>query len=157
MPKQFTPESAALAKEAAELQKNIYSRKFLEDDRWRELAKDAGVTLPPFFARPSDSGIKSALRRLGVSWNLFVEAYGWESSEHFERLNPKWGMRPLTGLILELWDEKNRLKEACYNMSIERGAAMGGASPRKERMPRGVAKAKRAPLKQPLDSNDVVV
>lgn len=156
MPTPFTPESASKALEAAEAQKNIYSRTFLEDDRWRELAKEAGVSLPPFFARPSDSSIKSALRRLGISWNIFVEAYGWESAEHFERLNPTWGMRPLTGLILELWDEKRRLKEACYGMALERGAAMGGGKPRKETMPRGVAKAKRKPLKKVTDSPDAI-
>lgn len=146
MTRPFDSKSALAAREAAEAQKSIYIREFLEDERWRELAKEAGITLPFYFARPSDSAIKSLLRRLNVSWNLYVEAYGWEDAAHFERLNPKWSMRPLTGLILELWDEKRRLLEACQNGVWGRGAASGAATPRKEKMPRGVAKAKRKPL-----------
>lgn len=144
--KPFTTETAAKAQEAAEMQRNLYTREFLEDGRWRDLAKAANLNMPPFFARPSDSAIKSTLRRLGVSWNQFIEAYGWQSAAEFETLNPKWGMRPLTGLILELWDEKERLKMSCSEMADARGATRGSAAPRKEKMPRGVAKAKRPPL-----------
>jgi len=154
MTRPFTPESAALAREASEMQKSIYKKDFLEEDRWKELAKEAGITLPFFFARPSDSAIKSALRRLNLSWNLYLEAYGWEDAAHFERLNPNWSMRPLTGLILELWDEKRRLLESCSNGSLGRGAAPGAAKPKKEKMPRGVAKAKRKPIAFANQSQD---
>jgi hypothetical protein len=156
MTKPFNSETAAAAREAADAQKLIYTREFMEEDRWKELAKDAGISLPFYFARPSDSAIKSVLRRLGLSWNLYTEAYGWEDASHFERLNPKWSMRPLTGLILELWDEKRRLVEACQNGVWGRNAIAGSASPKKERMPKGVAKAKRPLLRYSLDSNDVI-
>jgi hypothetical protein len=146
MTRPFNTETAAAARAAADLQKSIYIREFVEEDRWKELAKEAGINLPFFFARPSDSAIKSLLRRLNISWNMYVEAYGWEDAAHFEELNPKWSMRPLAGLILELWDEKRRLLEAAENVSTGRGAIMGGAKPRKERMPRGVAKSKRTPI-----------
>ena len=148
----FTTETAAQAREAAAAQKLIYDRVYLEEGRWKELAKEAGISLPFFFARPSDTAIKSALRRLNVSWNMYVEAYGWENAEHFERLNPTWSMRPLTGLILELWDEKRRLVEACQNGVWGRGAAAGAARPKRERMPKGVGRARRKPLARVNDS-----
>lgn len=149
MTRPFDTESSLAAKQAAELQKSIYIREFMEEDNWKVLAKEAGITLPFFFARPSDSAIKSALRRLNLSWNLFVEAYGWGSAAEFERLNPNWSMRPLTGLILELWDEKRRLLESAANVSEGRGAVRGNAQPRKEQMPKGVAKVKRAKILPP--------
>jgi hypothetical protein len=149
MVKPFTTESAAKAREASDAQREIYTRKFMEDDQWVELAKRAGIHLPMFYARPSDSAIKGVLRKLNVPWELYLEAYGWKNADHFETLNPRYSMRPLTGLILELWDEQNRLKESCEGAADARGVKLGDEKPKKMKFPRGVPKGKRPPI--PLD------
>jgi hypothetical protein len=151
----FTSESSMKAREAAEEQKSIYTKEFMEEERWKDLAREARISLPFWFARPSDQAIKSLLRRLGVSYNTYIEAFGWESAAHFEQLNPKWGMRPLAGLILELWEEKQNMAYSAQLAADGRGALRGEGRPRKEVMPRGVAKARRKPIKT-LNENDHV-
>ena len=142
----FDSESSQKALEVAEIQREYYRREFLEDDRWKELAKEAGVMLPPFYTRPSDTAIKSTLRRLRVSWDNFVEAFGWKDAADFERLNPTWSMRPLTGLILELWQEKQMMREACKNAAEGRGLTTGKTEAKITKYPKGTGKRKRAPL-----------
>lgn len=146
MPRPFDAELIAKAKEQTDLQRELYIRKHADDDYWVELARDAGITLPMYYVRPSDAAIKGTLRRLKLDWALYLEAFGWENSEHFERLNPRYSMRPLTGLLLELWDEQRRLKEACGAAAAARGVKPGDAAPKTRRYPRGVAKVRRKPL-----------
>jgi len=146
MTKPFTSESSAKAREKSELQRELYTRKHADDDYWVDLARDAGVNLPMFYVRPSDAGVKGLLRRLKIDWNTYIEAYGWQTAEEFEKLNPKFSMRPLAGLILELWDEKRRLREACEAAATFRGLQKGAAQPKEPKYPRGVAKTRRKPL-----------
>jgi hypothetical protein len=100
-----------------------------------------------FYVRPSDAAVKGLLRKLKISWIHYIEAYGWETTADFETLNPKFSMRPLAGLILELWDERRRSVEACEAAASYRGLRRGKAEPKTPKYPRGVAKARRAPLK----------
>ena len=146
MTRPFDPESSAKAREKSELQREHYIRKHADDDYWVDLAKDAGVTLPMYYVRPSDAAVKSLLRKLRVDWTAYVESYGWETTEDFERLNPRYSMRALSGLILELWSERRRMQEACLAAAGARGVQTGSAPVKEHRYPRGVAKVKRKPL-----------
>lgn len=146
MPVPFNTDSSAKAREASDQQRGLYKRDFLDDDHWKELAKDSGVSLPPYYTRPSDSAIKATLRKLKISWDTWVEAFGWENAEQFEKMNPMWSMRPLTGLILELWAERESLKQNMRGAANYRGIQTGVAKPKDPRYPQGVAKAKRKPI-----------
>jgi hypothetical protein len=146
MTKPFTPESSAKAREQSELQRELYIRKHADDDYWVDLARDANINLPMYYVRPSDAGVKGLLRRLKVDWNSYIEAYGWQTAEEFEKLNPRYSMRPLAGLILELWDEKRRLRDACKAAADIRGLQVGAAQPKEPKYPRGVSKVRRKPL-----------
>lgn len=147
MPKMFTPESSVKAKEQTDFQRSFYVRRHADDDHWVELARRANVNLPMFYVRPSDAGVKGTLRKLNLDWNLYLEAYGWATTAEFEKLNPTFSMRPLTGLILELWDEQTRLTESCAAAASAREMQPGSAKPKRKQYPRGVAKAKRTALK----------
>ena len=72
MTRPFDPESSAKAREKSELQREHYIRKHADDDYWVDLAKDAGVTLPMYYVRPSDAAVKSLLRKLRVDWLSYV-------------------------------------------------------------------------------------
>lgn len=144
--KAFTPETAAAARATIEMQQNRYNREFLEDDHWKELAREAGAHLPMYYARPSDTEIRRWLKKLDVTWTTYLEAYGWESAEQFEKLNPTFSMRPLAGLILELWNEMRQVRNSCVEGAVARGLVTGDAKPKTPRYPRGLAKARRAPL-----------
>ena len=146
MTKPFSPESSAKAREQSELQREHYTKKHADDGWWVDLAREAGVTLPMYYVRPSDAGVKGLLRRLKVDWNSYIEAYGWETTADFEKLNPKFSMRPLSGLILELWDEKRRTVDACQAAADLRGLKVGDAAPKEPKYPRGTSKSRRAPL-----------
>ena len=147
MTKPFNSESSAKAREQSEFQRELYTRKHADDDFWVDLARDAEVNLPMYYVRPSDSAVKSLLRKLKIDWTTYVDAYGWESTAEFEALNPKFSMRPLAGLILELWSERQRLREGCQAAATVRGVRPGTAKPKEPRYPRGTAKVRRAPLK----------
>jgi len=147
MPKPFDAGLIAKAKVQVDLQREHYTRKHADDDHWVDLARDASVNLPMFYVRPSDAAVKGLLRKLKISWIHYIEAYGWETTADFETLNPKFSMRPLAGLILELWDERRRSVEACEAAASYRGLRRGKAEPKTPKDPRGVAKARRAPLK----------
>lgn len=146
MTRPFDTESSAKAREQSEAQREFYVRKHADDDYWVDLAKDAGVTLPMYYVRPSDAAVKALLRKLRIDWNTYVEAYGWATAEEFERLNPRFSMRPLSGLILELWSEKQRLKDNCAGAAGARGLATGESRPKEYKYPRGVSKVRRKPL-----------
>ena len=147
MTRPFSPESSAKAREQSEFQRELYKRKFLDDDHWVNLARDANISLPMYYVRPSDAAVKSLLRRLRVSWDVYLEAFGWETTADFERYNPTYSMRPLAGLILELWDEQLRMIEGCEVAAETRGISRGESKAREMKYPRGVAKVRRAPLK----------
>lgn len=155
MPAPFDSSSSLKAKEAADLQRELYRRDFLDDDHWKELARKSGLNMPPYYTRPSDTAIKASLRKLNLSWGEWVEAFGWENAEHFERLNPRWSMRPLTGLILELWAEKQALKQNAREAAKHREISTGDALPKPYKYPQGVAKAKRKPIKIKTETEDV--
>lgn len=146
MTRPFDAETSAKAREQSEVQREFYTRKHADDDYWVDLAKDAGVSLPMYYVRPSDAAVKALLRKLKIDWVTYLEAYGWENTEQFEKLNPKFSMRPLAGLILELWGEKQRMKDACVGAAESRGATVGEAKPKLYRYPRGTAKVRRKPL-----------
>jgi hypothetical protein len=146
MTRPFDPESSAKAREQSELQREHYIRKHADDDYWVDLARDAGVMLPMYYVRPSDAAVKSLLRKLRVDWVSYIESYGWETTEAFEHLNPRYSMRALSGLILELWSERRRMQEACVAAAGARGVQTGSAQTKEHRYPRGVAKVKRKPL-----------
>lgn len=152
MTKPFSPESSAKAKEQSDFQRELYRRKFLDDDHWVNLAKLAGVTLPMYYVRPSDAAVKSLLRRLHVSWDVYLEAFGWETTAEFEAYNPTFSMRPLAGLILELWDEKTRMLDGAAAAADARGIRAGAAKTRELKYPRGISKVRRKPLKGTNDS-----
>jgi len=147
MTKPFSPESSAKAREQSEFQRELYKRKFLDDDHWVNLAREAGIALPMYYVRPSDAAVKSLLRRLRVSWDVYLEAFGWETTADFEKLNPIYSMRPLAGLILELWDEQQRMVDGCKAAANIREIIVGDAPARELKYPRGVAKVRRTPLK----------
>jgi hypothetical protein len=147
MTKPFSPESSAKAREQSEFQRELYKRKFLDDDHWVNLAREAGIALPMYYVRPSDAAVKSLLRRLRVSWDVYLEAFGWETTADFEKLNPIYSMRPLAGLILELWDEQQRMVDGCKAAANIREISVGDAPARELKYPRGVAKVRRTPLK----------
>ena len=147
MTKPFDSEASAKAREQSEFQRELYIRKHADDDFWVDLAREAGVSLPMYYARPSDSGVKGLLRKLKVDWNIYLEAYGWENTAQFEALNPRYSMRALSGLILELWGERQRLRESCAAAADMRGVKVGSSEPKTFKYPRGTAKVRRAPLK----------
>jgi hypothetical protein len=147
MTKPFSTESSAKAREQSEFQRELYKRKFLDDDHWVNLAREAGIALPMYYVRPSDAAVKSLLRRLRVSWDVYLEAFGWETTADFEKLNPIYSMRPLAGLILELWDEQQRMVDGCKAAANIREISVGDAPARELKYPRGVAKVRRIPLK----------
>jgi len=147
MPKPFDADLIAKAKLQVDLQREHYTRKHADDDHWVDLAREAEVVLPMFYVRPSDAAVKGLLRKLNISWIHYIEAYGWETTAEFEALNPKFSMRPLAGLILELWDERRRSIEACESAAAYRGLRRGKAKPKLPKYPRGLAKARREPLK----------
>lgn len=147
MVKPFDPESSAQAREQSAMQRELYIRKHADDDYWVDLAKDAGINLPMYYVRPSDAAVKGLLRRLKIDWNSYLEAYGWEDTASFEKLNPRYSMRALAGLILELWNEKRTSRESCQAAAALRGMTVGSAEPKQLKYPRGVAKVRRTPLK----------
>lgn len=147
MPKQFDAALIAKAKEQVDLQREHYIKRHADDSYWTDLASDAGVNLPMFYVRPSDAAVKGLLRKLGVSWVHYIEAYGWQTTAEFEALNPKFSMRPLAGLILELWDERRRTLETLENAALHRGLKKGEGKSKPPKYPRGVAKVRRTPLK----------
>lgn len=155
MPVPFNTETSAKARETSEQQRGHYKRDFLDDDHWKELAKKSGVGLPPYYTRPSDSAIKAILRKLKISWEVWMDAFGWENAEQFETMNPAWSMRPLTGLILELWAEREAMKQNMREAAGYRGIITGNSQPKQLRYPQGVAKAKRKPISFDNASDDV--
>jgi len=147
MTKPFSPESSAKAREQSDFQRELYKRNFLDDDHWVNLSREAGINLPMYYVRPSDAAVKSLLRRLRVSWDVYLEAFGWETAADFERYNPTYSMRPFAGLILELWDEQQRMVDGCKDAAAIREIRVGDAQARELKYPRGTAKVRRAPLK----------
>lgn len=147
MPKQFDAALIAKAKEQVDLQREHYTKRHADEAYWTDLAADAKVNLPMFYVRPSDAAVKGLLRKLGVSWVHYIEAYGWQAAAEFEALNPKFSMRPLAGLILELWDERRRTLETLENAALHRGLKKGEGKAKPAKYPRGVAKVRRTPLK----------
>lgn len=147
MTKPFSPETSALAREQSDFQRGLYTKKHADDDYWVDLAREAKISLPMYYVRPSDAAVKGMLRRLKVNWIVYLEAYGWENTSEFEALNPKFSMRPLAGLILELWDEQRRSQASCQAAAEMRGVQVGEAKPKAFRYPRGVGKTRRTPLK----------
>lgn len=110
--KPFNTESSKQARETLERQRTQYKKEYLDDEYWTELAKNVGERMPPYYTAPSDSDIKYWLRICGVPYNYFVDAYGWENAREFERLNPNHSMKVIAGLILELMEERKRLKRS---------------------------------------------
>lgn len=147
MTKPFSPESSAKAREQTDFQRDLYTKKHADDAYWVDLAREARITLPMYYVRPSDAAVKGMLRRLKVSWINYIESYGWETTADFERLNPRFSMRPLAGLILELWDEQRRTQANCQAAADLRGMQVGDAQPKDFKYPRGVSKIRRTPLK----------
>ena len=143
----FSPESSAKAREQTDFQRELYTKKHADDAYWVDLAREARITLPMYYVRPSDAAVKGMLRRLKVSWINYIESYGWETTADFERLNPRFSMRPLAGLILELWDEQRRTQANCQAAADLRGMQVGDAKPKDFKYPRGVSKVRRTPLK----------
>jgi hypothetical protein len=147
MTKPFDSEASAKAREQSEFQRELYIRKHADDDFWVDLARESGINLPMYYVRPSDSGVKGLLRKLKLDWNIYLEAYGWANTAEFEALNPRYSMRALSGLILELWAERQRLRESCVAAADMRGLKVGSAEPKTPKYPRGTSKVRRAPLK----------
>ena len=143
----FSSETSAKAREQTDMQRGIYIKKHADDDYWVDLAREANINLPMYYVRPSDAAVKGLLRRLKVSWLAYIESYGWENTADFEVLNPKFSMRPLAGLILELWDEQQRMVDGCKAAANIREISVGDAPARELKYPRGVAKVRRTPLK----------
>tara|TARA_R110000822_G_scaffold285625_1_gene406959 strand:- start:47 stop:508 length:462 start_codon:yes stop_codon:yes gene_type:complete len=144
----FSSETSAKAREQTDMQRVIYTKKHADDDYWVDLAREARINLPMYYVRPSDAAVKGLLRRLKVSWIAYLESYGWETTAEFEALNPKFSMRPLAGLILELWDEQRRSQASCQAAANMRGLTVGNAEIKDHKYPRGVSKSKRKPLKE---------
>lgn len=121
----FTTESSLKARETVSEQLEKYRKTYLDDDYWKELAREYGVRMPPYYTRPSDSDIKFWLKLGKVQYTQFVEAYGWKDAAEFEKLNPTHGMKILAGLILELAEENKRLKklgrERCKEFDLSLG------------------------------------
>lgn len=155
MPTPFNSELSAKARESTDAQRVHYKRDFLDDDHWKELARKSGVNMPPYYTRPSDTAIKATLRKLNISWGDWIDAFGWENAEQFEQMNPRWSMRPLTGLILELWAEKQSLRRNLKEAASYRGINPGEATSKPSKYPQGVAKSKRKPIKLSNGIEDV--
>lgn len=143
MPVNFNPETAVLAREQINAQKSKYREEYLDDEYWKELAREIGVRLPMYYARPSDQEIKFWLKTCGVSYNQFVDAFGWKDAEEFERLNPTHGMKIIAGLILELKEENRRIRKIAMERVIGNDAHTGTTPPPKPTSYRGKSKARR--------------
>ena len=139
----FTPETAAKARETIDRQRATYRQDYLDDDYWLELAKNLGVRLPPYYSRPSDQDIKHWLRLCKVPYHQFVDAFGWENCEEFERLNPTHGMKILAGLILELKEENERIRKIAEERLGVSEVAKGKTVPKKPKLYAGKSKAAR--------------
>lgn len=143
MPDNFTPESSLIARESIDAQRALYRKEYADDDYWKELAKDKGVRMPPFYTRPSDQDIKYWLKLCKVTYVQFVDAFGWKDSEEFEKMNPSHGMKILAGLILELGEENIRIKKLAQERTEEFSVTRGASEPPKTRSYVGKSKARR--------------
>lgn len=143
MPDNFTPESSLIARESIDAQRALYRKEYADDDYWKELAKERGVRMPPFYTRPSDQDIKHWLKMCKVSYAQFVEAFGWKDAEEFEQMNPTHGMKILAGLILELGEENIRIKKIARERAEDFLVNTGSSEPPKTRLYVGKSKARR--------------
>lgn len=143
MPANFNTESATVARESIDKQRELYRKEYTDDEYWKELAKSKGVRMPPFYTRPSDQDIKHWLKLCKVPYTQFVDAFGWKDSEEFEKMNPTHGMKILAGLILELGEENIRIKKIAQERIEEFLVNRGTSEPPKSRTYVGKSKARR--------------
>ncbi len=88
--------------EKREAGKALYRTDFLDDEYWKELAREFNVTLPQWHIAPEKPKMRSWVRRLGINERNYKDACGdgWQYDD-FAILNPDWPLRAFVGILLE--------------------------------------------------------
>lgn len=81
---------------------------FLDDAFWMDLARRYAVRLPAWGIPITSGRIQRYLRKLGYSVEWYQGWQGEKSLGEFARLNPRWPMRALVGLLLEEREDDDR-------------------------------------------------
>lgn len=97
--------TAALRASAGELKHD-----WADAEVWADLARDRGLRLPPQYLRPTPPMIRRWCRKLGLSAREFCEWGGYTHLEDFARLNPRWPLYALVGVLLEYADERDEAR-----------------------------------------------
>lgn len=82
-----------------------------DEDVWQDLAAARGVRLPASYLRPTPTLIRRYCRKLGISNKEFLEWGAYKTVEDFERLNPRWPLRALVGVLLEYAEERDTARK----------------------------------------------
>jgi len=93
----------------------MFKTDYLDDPRWVELAKEAGIKLPQHHIPPSGIKIDKLAKQLGVELGEAFFGVGVKNTtnaikkENLARPEgSKYNQRLYCGLILELWKEKQK-------------------------------------------------
>ena len=84
---------------------------WLDDETWQDMARDRGLKLPAMYLLPTPTAIRRWLRRLGMTNAEFREWGGYATLEDFARLNPRWPLRALVGILLEYVTERDYARD----------------------------------------------
>ena len=98
--------TAALRASAGELKQD-----WLDAEVWAEMARARGIRLPAAFVRPEPHLIRRYLRKLDIKPREFLEWGAYSKLEDFARLNPRWPLRALVGVLLEYAAERDEARE----------------------------------------------
>lgn len=113
-PEQRKASLAAAQRKTAELRASAGELKqdWLDSESWSELARDRELRLPPWHLRPTPTLISRYCRKLDIRKREFLEWGGYSKTEDFERLNPRWPLRALVGVLLEYATERDEARAA---------------------------------------------
>lgn len=113
----ITPEMLEKARQARKEKRAnglaMFKTDYLDDPRWVELAKEAGIKLPQHHVPPSGVKLDKIAKQLGVELGEAFFGVGVKNTtnaikqENARRADgSKYNHRMYCGLVLELWEEK---------------------------------------------------
>lgn len=92
------------AQKKAERAASPLRQDFKDEPRWVEMAKERGLTLPPWGDPPTPKLMAAWLRKCGVTQKEYLDWFGEGTMASFQRQNPRWPLRAFAGIILECLD-----------------------------------------------------
>lgn len=83
---------------------------FEDENHWRNLASRYGIRMPQSYQPNTETKyLKRVAKKLGIDLKEYLDACGAASLKELVGFNPDWPAYAEVGLLLEYWDEEEKL------------------------------------------------